>query len=113
MLKTLLIILLILLIATAAVYFLKIKNDNKKHSSINKNLKGKNKMNKERIMRLFENKERITNQDVQSVMLIEESETDRYLVELGKEGKIKQIGIEGENVYYLKVEEEKKRKYNS
>ena len=107
MLKILLIILLILLIAAAAVYFLFLKNKGKKHSGVHKNIKEKNQMHRERIMKLFENKERITNQDVQSAMLIEESETDRYLTVLEREGKIKRIGIEGENVYYLKTEEKK------
>jgi hypothetical protein len=108
MLKTALIFFLIVLVTIAIIYYLKIKNKGKGRSKVHKSMQEKNEMNKDRVMKMFENKERITSQDVQLTLLIEESETEGYLNELIREVKIKRIG-EGDVVYYTKVEIEKKK----
>ena len=108
MFKILLIVLLLILIAAIVIYYFKIKNNKEeKYSQAHKKIQEKVEMNKDRVMKLFENKERITNDDVESNLLIADSTATNYLDELEKEGKIKQIGSEGRGVYYLKVEEKK------
>ncbi|NQU99412.1 MAG: hypothetical protein HQ538_01625 [Parcubacteria group bacterium] len=108
MFKTLLIILIIVLVTTVTVYYFKIKNKGKGRSKVHRNMQEKNEMIKERIIRMFENKGRITSQDVQSTLLIEESETEGYLEELVREIRIRRMG-EGDMIYYVKIEEEKKK----
>ena len=53
-------------------------------------------------MELFENKEKITNNDVEKHLNTSDATAERYLNELEKEGKIKQIGKTGKSVYYIK-----------
>lgn len=114
MLKNLLILLIIIFIVAVIIYYFKLKNKhNKNYSQAHKKIQERKEMNKERIMKLFENKERITNNDVESSLLIADSTVTNYIDELEREGKIKQIGTEGRGVYYLKVEEEKKKRRNS
>lgn len=48
-------------------------------------------------------KDKITNDDVQKLLGVSDATAERYLDELEKEGKIKQIGSEGRFVYYQKV----------
>ncbi len=108
MIKTFLIILLVTSIIAAIAYYFKLNKINKNKSRVHKKMQERKEMTMERILKLFENKERITNQEVQSILLIEELETNEYLIRLENDGKIKKMG-ENNNIYYIRVEEEKKK----
>jgi len=58
---------------------------------------------KRRIMGLFEAKEQITNDNVEELLKISNTTTFRYLEELEREGKIKQVGNPGRSVFYKKT----------
>lgn len=59
------------------------------------------KLNK--IMSLFLKKSKITNDEVEKFLHISDATTTRYLSQLKKEGKIKQNGKTGKNVFYSKI----------
>ena len=46
---------------------------------------------------------KITNNQVEDLLKVSDATTERYLDELEKEGFIKQVGKEGQSVYYEKV----------
>ena len=56
---------------------------------------------KQEILRLFTDQEEITNNDVESLLKVSDATATRYLDELEKEGRIRQIGTEGRSVYYI------------
>ncbi len=58
---------------------------------------------KSKILELLENKGKITNDDVQKLLGASDATATRYLDELEKEGKIKQVGKTGGYVYYEKI----------
>ena len=55
---------------------------------------------KERIVKLLEEKDRITNNDVEELLGVSDATATNYLDELEKEGKIEQFGRTGRSVYY-------------
>lgn len=55
-----------------------------------------------KIMELFESKEKICNADVQDLLKISQSSATRYLDELEAGGKIRQVGKTGQSVFYTK-----------
>ncbi|MBU0999386.1 winged helix-turn-helix transcriptional regulator [Patescibacteria group bacterium] len=61
--------------------------------------------NKEKILEFFHNSslnsEQITNNDVEKLLGVSDATATRYLDELEKEGKIRQIGTTGQGVYYV------------
>jgi len=59
--------------------------------------------NKQIILEAFERAQRITNDDIQKLLGVSDATATRYLEELEKEGKIRQIGITGKGVYYEKI----------
>jgi len=59
--------------------------------------------NKEKILEFLEKNEKVKNNDVEKLLGISDSTAERYLNELEKEQKIKQIGTVGHAVYYRLV----------
>lgn len=57
----------------------------------------------EKIMKLFEKKSHITNDEVEKLLHISDATATRYLTILKKENKIKQIGKTGKSVSYSKL----------
>lgn len=55
---------------------------------------------KEKILEFLKNNEKITNNDVEKLLSVSDATATRYLNELEKEQKIKQIGTVGHAVYY-------------
>lgn len=56
--------------------------------------------NKNKILELFKDKKKITNNDVEELLNVSDATAERYLNELEKEGRAKQIGKTGKSVYY-------------
>lgn len=59
--------------------------------------------NKKRILELLETKYEINNDDIQNHLAVSDASATRYLDELEREGKVKQVGKTGKHVYYEKV----------
>ncbi|MEA3272102.1 MAG: winged helix-turn-helix transcriptional regulator, partial [Patescibacteria group bacterium] len=59
--------------------------------------------NKEKILELIKSKKKITNNDVEKNLEVSDATATRYLNELEKDEKIKQVGKTGKYVYYKKV----------
>ena len=57
--------------------------------------------NKEKILKELQNKQKITNNDVEKLLGVSDATATRYLDELEKDGKIRQVGKTGKHVYYL------------
>ena len=57
----------------------------------------------EKILTLFEKKEKITNDDVEKGLKCSDSSAFRYLRELVRQGKIKRLGQTGAGVVYIKA----------
>lgn len=55
---------------------------------------------KKKIIGLLRKKDRITNNEVQKSLGVSDATATRYLDDLEKEGKIKQVGQKGRFVYY-------------
>lgn len=47
--------------------------------------------------------DKITNDDIQKLLSVSDATAERYLQELEKQGKLKQYGIIGKEVYYQKI----------
>lgn len=59
--------------------------------------------NKQKILEIFKQVQRITNDDIQKLLGVSDASATRYLDELEKEGKIRQVGATGKYVYYQKL----------
>ena len=59
--------------------------------------------NFEKIMKLFDTKDKITNDDVEKALRCSDRSATRYLEELIKQGKIKKVGATGAGVHYVKA----------
>jgi len=57
---------------------------------------------KDKILKLFEGKTEITNDDVQRILAVSDATATNYLNELEQEGYITQIGKEGRGVKYTR-----------
>jgi len=57
----------------------------------------------QKILSFAEGKEKITNNDVEKLLGVSDSTAERYLNELEKQGKLKQIADTGRGVYYKKT----------
>ncbi len=66
----------------------------------NEKLQEKKNLAKDKILELVKAREKISNNDVVKLLEVSSSTVVRYLDELEKEGKIKQIGKTGKKVYY-------------
>ncbi len=58
--------------------------------------------NKEKILKQLNERNKISNDDVERLLGVADSSATRYLEELEKEGKIKQVGRTGQSVFYQK-----------
>lgn len=56
--------------------------------------------NKKKILELFDDRQKITNNDIEKLLNVSDATATRYLNELEKEGRIEQIGKTGRAVYY-------------
>lgn len=59
--------------------------------------------NLEKILIYFTGHEKVTNDDVEKLLGVSDATATRYLEELEKEGKVRQVGTEGRFVYYEKI----------
>ena len=59
--------------------------------------------NKQKILKLLEEKGDVTNNNVEELLSVSDATATRYLDELEKDGRIKQIGLTGHYVYYEEV----------
>ncbi len=59
---------------------------------------------KQKVLQSIEMQKSITNDAVQNLLGVSDATATRYLDELEKEGKIKQVGAMGGYVYYEKIE---------
>jgi putative peptidoglycan lipid II flippase len=59
--------------------------------------------NKQKIVDFLQGKEKITNNDVEKLLLVSNATAERYLNQLEQEGVLKQIGNTGKYVYYKKI----------
>ena len=56
---------------------------------------------KQQILQLFQNKEQVTNNDVEKLVGVSDATATNYLQELEKQGKIEQKGKTGRGVFYI------------
>ena len=77
-------------------------SQNKKESLIERETKEKEK-NKQSILGILETQTPLTNNHVEQLLGISDATATRYLEELEKEGKIRQVGKTGRYVYYERV----------
>jgi len=56
--------------------------------------------NKEKILQLFQETEKVQNNDVEKLLGVSDATATRYLDELEKEGKLTQRGKTGQGVFY-------------
>lgn len=56
-----------------------------------------------RIMRLFDSKPHLTNEDVQKLLRVTDRTARRYFDELEKDNRVKQVGEVGRGVFYEKI----------
>lgn len=59
--------------------------------------------NKEKILNLLNAQNKVTNDDVEKLLDVSNTTAERYLDQLEKQGKIKQIGKTGRHVYYKRA----------
>jgi len=59
--------------------------------------------NKSKALELAGMRGRITNDEVEKLLGVSNATAERYLNELEKEGKLKQVGNTGKSVYYEKI----------
>lgn len=57
--------------------------------------------NKQRVLELIQNKQKVTNNDIEELLGVSDSTATRYLEELEQEQKIAQVGNTGKGVYYI------------
>lgn len=59
--------------------------------------------NRKKILDLLKKETRLTNNQVQELLGVSDATATRYLDELEKEGRVRQVGSEGRSVYYEKT----------
>jgi len=74
-----------------------------KLSELNKAREEKVEENKEKILLLLQGRSQIKNKDVEETLSVSDATATRYLDELEKDGKIKQVGGEQKDTYYSKI----------
>jgi len=79
------------------------KNENYKKvlEVLDKQAAGKEKNNK-KVLEFLENKDKVTNNDIEKLLGISNATAERYLDELEKKGVLRQIGKTGHYTYYVK-----------
>jgi predicted HTH transcriptional regulator len=114
-------VLVIILMGLWVWYLLKKKQENEKESALiekerdeyaemgrglaeyNQRMQEKKDKAKEKILEMLKIKSKISNRDVAKILETSSATTRRYFDELQAEGKVKQIGKSGTNVYYKKT----------
>lgn len=96
-----LIIFILILIILILVLIIFRKKQEKETVYQNTQQKEKEK-NKKKILQELQNKQKITNNDIEKMLNISDATATRYLDDLEKQGKIKQVGKTGKHVYYEK-----------
>ena len=61
--------------------------------------------NKRKILELFESRQRVANNDIETLLGVSDATATRYFDELEKEGLIRQVGKIGRHVYYEKIQQ--------
>lgn len=56
--------------------------------------------NKKKLLDFLSDKDRVSNDDIQDLLNVSDASAERYLDELEKEGKLKQVGNIGQAVFY-------------
>ncbi len=69
----------------------------------NKKMQEKKEAAKEKIMELFESKEKINHSDVVKALAVSKNSAVRYLDELEAESRVRQVGKTGKAVFYTKT----------
>ncbi len=94
--------LLLILILIIIIFFLIFFREKIKKVIIYRGSKQKEEVEerKKKILELLKEKDKITNDEAQKLLGVSDATATRYLDELEKEGKIKQVGKEGRFVYY-------------
>jgi predicted HTH transcriptional regulator len=64
---------------------------------------GEKAAHKQAILVAFANKQTLTNDELQALLGVSSATVVRYMDELEKEGKVRQVGPTGQNVYYERV----------
>lgn len=80
---------------------IKQREENLKLANETRQEKKQEKINK--ILTLFSEKSQITNDEVEKLLHVSDATATRYLDELEKEGKIKQVGKTGKHTHYEKI----------
>lgn len=83
-------------------FVIKMPERKKKETLIEKQAKEKV-ANKEAILGLLETQGKLTNNHIEMMLGISDATAERYLNELEKEGKVKQVGDIGSGVYYERL----------
>ena len=60
---------------------------------------------KQKILEFFGSKEKAADNDIEALLGVSDATATRYLDELEKEGKIRQVGQTGRYVYYEKIKQ--------
>ncbi len=58
---------------------------------------------KQKILEFFGSREKVANNDIEALLGVSDATATRYLDELEKEGRIRQVGQTGRYVYYEKI----------
>lgn len=102
-------ILIIVVMGFWVWYLIKNKNISKSSDGNYKKIENYNKQREEeiierkaKILELFNDKERLKNDDIQKLLRVSDATITRYMDELEKEGKVRQTG-KGSSAYYEKV----------
>jgi predicted HTH transcriptional regulator len=66
----------------------------------NQKLQEKKKQAKDKILEIFKTKTKVSNNEVVDLLKISDATVVRYLDELEREGKVKQVGKTGKKVFY-------------
>lgn len=78
------------------------KKPEKKESLIERQVREKQ-ANKKKILELLETQTPLTNSRIEQLLGISDATATRYLDELEKEGRVRQVGKTGRNVYYERL----------
>ncbi|MCR4284289.1 MAG: DUF977 family protein [Parcubacteria group bacterium] len=56
--------------------------------------------NKDKVLKIFQENKKVTNDDIEKILKVSDSTAERYLNELEKKGKVAQHGKTGRSVFY-------------
>ena len=96
-----------LAVGGVAVFFIVRQRDKKdgkeKEGDLDKTQFEKKEENIKKILDFMAGKEKVTNNDVEKFLKVSDSTATRYLDELEKQGKIRQVGKSGHYTHYEKI----------